>query len=371
MTEQNVETAEMPKLEVEVDFGNVSIGEDVARIGVEIDRERLTLELADKFFSGSRLKVGLMAVPKGELKGQKHFEDMSELIEGEVDVKSFSVQSDKFKTGIKFGATAISLLTLVGFRKRPGKLFATWIGDAASHDEDEFDPDEREFEAGKDRPVGQPFLKAAAAARKGLAGSDADPAKEHKLETLEKPALKKLAKQMGATYEDQGLSELQVGAIKEAFDIKTIPHFENIINSDPFWHQKINRFGEKAIDKTSDALMFFRSMVGYPSDDSTAESDSNAESPGYMTSDVPDNEAYTLGANAAVAAESSDDPPTNPFHPATRAAECWQKGFNETDGGGLAVNASQGNEDAGTMFDDEHTEDVDDDSDDSEETEAE
>jgi len=371
MTEQNIETAEMPKLEVEVDFGNVSIGEDVARIGVEIDRERLTLELADKFFSGSRLKVGLMAVPKGELKGQKHFEDMSELIEGEVDVKSFSVQSDKFKTGIKFGAAAISLLTLVGFRKRPGKLFATWIGDAASHDEDEFDPDEREFEAGKDRPVGQPFLKAAAAARKGLAGSDADPAKEHKLETLEKPALKKLAKQMGATYDDQGLSELQVGAIKEAFDIKTIPQLENIINSDPFWHQKINRFGEKAIDKTSDALMFFRSMVGYPSDDSTAEADGDESGnhPGYMDANVPDDEAYTLGANAAVSSEGSDDPATNPFPPGTRAAECWMKGFNETNNNGSAVNGSQASdEDAGTMFDGEHTEDVDDEA---EETEAE
>jgi hypothetical protein len=350
MTEQNTTN---PKAEIEVDFGNVSIGQETARIGVEIDRSKMSLGDADKFLSGSRLKVHLLATPKGELKGQKHFDDMTETIEGEVDCKSFSVSADKFRTGFKFAAAALNLLTFVGFCKRPGKAFIEWIGDAADHDDNDegFDPDEREFQAGADRPVGQPALKAAAAARKGLAGSDDDPAKDHPINTLSKKGLKKLAEKMSATdqYDGEGIADGRLEGIKEFLSVKTVTELENVVNSDPFWHQKIHRFGEEAIDQTSDAILFFRRMVGYPSDDSTAETEGDqATPPGYMDANIPDDEAYTLGANACVA--SSDA--SNPFPPGTRAAEFWDKGFNETE-------AAVGDADEdGSMLSGEHTEDV-------------
>jgi len=349
MTEQKTIN---PKTELEVDFGGVSIGQETARIGVEIDRAKMTLQDADKFLSGSRLKVHLLATPKGECKGQKHFEDMTETIEGEIDCKSFSVTADKFRTGFKFAAAALNLLTFVGFRKRPGKAFIEWIGAASDHDDDddELDPDEREFQAGADRPVGHPILKAAAAARKGLAGSADDPAKDHPIETLSKKGLKKLADKMSASdqYDGQGIADGRLEGIKEFLSVKTVTELENVVNADPFWHTKIHRFGEDAIDQTSDAILFFRSMVGYPSDDSTAESEGEqANPPGYMDANIPDDEAYTLGANACVASSEA----SNPFPPGTRAAEFWDKGFNETE-------TAVGDDDDGSMLSGEHTEDV-------------
>ena len=354
MTEQN------EILEVNVQFGGISFGDQTARLGISFDRGDFKVCSAEKFMVGARLRiVAIPGVRDATAFRQLELMDAGKRVQADVDCKQYTGGSHAFKSGLTFNVSSVDQTALLALRKKQGRISLERIGscDDEDEDDDEMDPDEREFEAGKDRPKGTPLLFAAAAARRGRAGNEDDPAKNHSLETLSKKGLQKLAEKMDAAdqYDGQGVTDKRIESIKEFLNVKTVTELENYMSANRLWHKEIHRFGDEAVNQVSDAIVLFRKLVGYPSDEEAADVEGGGEEkhPGYMDANTSDDEAYTLGANAAVASGDSEDPATNPFPPGTRAADGWQKGFNETNSASVASD-----DDSGSMLSDENTEDV-------------
>lgn len=323
-----------------VEFGGVSFGKQTARIGVKILRDKFGIADAETFLCGSRLKVKIAANPRDELPGQNHLFDASETLEAEVDCKHYSAKPDDFSAAFTFNKSSVSAEALTKIGNRPGVILMERVGNAESgggddDDDDEIDPDDREFEAGKDKPIGTPALNAAA--KLAFKEDVIDPGAPFPIETLQKEALKKLAKQQGKPYDGEGLSELKVGALKEALEVKTVTDLEKVISADDWWHKKVKRLGETGVDAVTTALTFFRSLVGQPVSEADAKID-----------------AYKAGCQANLDCLTLDD---NPFPEGSEFNAAWAKGFAETAAQGTAE--GEGAEDTGTMFGDGNTTEVD------------
>ena len=63
--------ATKPELEIDVQFGNVSIGAENARLGVKIDRGVMDLDKADECLCGKRLTGRIEVCPPGAQEGQQ------------------------------------------------------------------------------------------------------------------------------------------------------------------------------------------------------------------------------------------------------------------------------------------------------------
>ena len=64
-----------PTLDVGCEFGGVSIGDETARIGLTIDRNKVPLEKADQFFSGARLEGEIVLGTSEDVPGQRRLVD--------------------------------------------------------------------------------------------------------------------------------------------------------------------------------------------------------------------------------------------------------------------------------------------------------
>ena len=351
MVEQN------PILEVNVQFGGVSFGDQTARLGISFDEDLFSSKSAEEFLVGSRLKI--VAVPGSQDSTsfrQKELVESGKRLESEVDCKGYSRGMHGFKAGLTFNVSSVDESILVHLRKKAGRLSMERIG-SCGHDDDEdsIDPDDREFEDRSQRPLGFPALNATAKAlreTKGM-GTEADPAAGAKIEDLSRDHLRKLADKVGKHYGGQGLTESKVGAIKEGLDITKITELEKVMDSNPFWFNKVSRLGQGGIDMVTDARMFYRQCVGFPSDEEV-KSDATEEGIDVAASispDVPDSEAYAVGANAAASAEDSEEAPVCPYPRGSNAATMWKRGFDET-------NSAETDDETGTMFAKDKTEDV-------------
>ena len=116
--------------DIAVAYGNVSIGDETARIGVSISRGQMSLAAMDKNFCGKRLTGTILARSTGGAEQQSLPGADSDLtITAVFDVKSFSVKRKSFGTGLTFALSGIDASTLAGFAKREGMLRIDQIDD--------------------------------------------------------------------------------------------------------------------------------------------------------------------------------------------------------------------------------------------------
>jgi hypothetical protein len=139
-------------LDLQVAFGQVSIGDKTARIGIQIDRGQLTPTQADKNLCELRLAGKIIAKPIDQNPDQQTFPGMELETElaGTFDVKGFSVTRDTIGLGLTFALKSVEIDKLAHFAKRSGRLIVNSVEDIPAKDpeeveeEDEDDEDEEE-----------------------------------------------------------------------------------------------------------------------------------------------------------------------------------------------------------------------------------
>lgn len=142
-------------LDLAVDFGQVSIGESAARVGVKINRsEGLTISQADRTFVARRLtgKIKAKPIPAGQREDaeQGTFSGMEDAeLSGTFDVKSLSVSDQEFGLGLTFNLKDTDIATLAHFAKRSGRLVVTAVADIPEAEKAERKGDDEEDEDDK------------------------------------------------------------------------------------------------------------------------------------------------------------------------------------------------------------------------------
>jgi hypothetical protein len=138
----------MSRYELGVSFGNVSIGDGTARLGIKLDREQVELETAEELFCGRRLTGQVVVVAADEDPNQKHlFKGDKPEIEATFDVKRFSMGPKDITTGLTFSIGDVDVETLSHFAKRKGELRIASVSklEDASDDFDDDDADTEEL----------------------------------------------------------------------------------------------------------------------------------------------------------------------------------------------------------------------------------
>lgn len=110
-------------LNVPVEFGGVSFGDHVARIGVRVIRQRLNIDAADGALCGRRLNGKIMVCPPDEDGTQTHFDgDPEHEVDGVFDVAGFRVSPKHISCGLAFNLSDIDDSELSKFAKKTGRL---------------------------------------------------------------------------------------------------------------------------------------------------------------------------------------------------------------------------------------------------------
>lgn len=125
-------------LELPVSYGNVNIGDEIARLTIKFTRTALALGKADQTFCGKRL-TGRIVARAGDAQGEQDSlpgaEDDAELT-GSFDVTALSVTRKTISTGLSFSIASIQVETLARFAKRQGVLIVDEIGDIPEDEAD-------------------------------------------------------------------------------------------------------------------------------------------------------------------------------------------------------------------------------------------
>lgn len=117
-------------LDVPVEFGGVSIGENTARLGIRMDRSVMNLLAADEAFCGHRLNGSIVLGGSDDARGQgKLLDDMDETVTGTFDVKRIGVNSKSITTGLTFSLADIDIGTLARFSKGSGRLIVNGVSE--------------------------------------------------------------------------------------------------------------------------------------------------------------------------------------------------------------------------------------------------
>lgn len=116
-------------LNVAAHFANVSIGDQVASIGVKIERSSLTVEKADEVLCGRRLAASVLVLPTGEDVSQKTAFDKGDRheIEGTFDVKSFRVSPKNITATLAFALNEIEPSELGHVAQKSGRLIVNGL----------------------------------------------------------------------------------------------------------------------------------------------------------------------------------------------------------------------------------------------------
>lgn len=109
-------------LDLPVTFGNISIGDKTARVGVTVMREQLSLSQADRNLCERRLNGKIISRPAGDNPDQASLPGMAfeTTLEGVFDVKGFSVSKEALGFGLTFAIAEIDVSNLAHFAKRGG-----------------------------------------------------------------------------------------------------------------------------------------------------------------------------------------------------------------------------------------------------------
>ncbi len=127
-------------LNAPVAFGGVSIGEKTARIGIKINRKNLTLETADKAFSGRRLIGRIVLGHEDESADQTQMFDSDYSVEGAFDVNQFSTNATYFGAGLTFNLAEIDIEDLAHMSKGAGRLIVDEVTDIPEPEPEEKTP---------------------------------------------------------------------------------------------------------------------------------------------------------------------------------------------------------------------------------------
>lgn len=120
-------------------FGNLNVGDKTCRLGVRVDRSRLTLTKANEYLCGRRLTIKLMVeAGSGETPAIPALSSSLDLV-GTFDCKSFGVTTKSLTFGLTGSIPDLDLEILTKFAKRDGHLS---IAEVADLPEDEQGDDE-------------------------------------------------------------------------------------------------------------------------------------------------------------------------------------------------------------------------------------
>jgi hypothetical protein len=124
-----------------VQFKNVGLGKETARIGVGIAIGDLERDDVHNLFCNAQLSVKLKCDPnaKKDAEGQQTFTDTCLELDMVADALKYSVGPDGYSVSLSTTKSAIDVGTLGEFSSQPGRLFCTRVGDAKESDDGESD----------------------------------------------------------------------------------------------------------------------------------------------------------------------------------------------------------------------------------------
>jgi len=151
-------SAVRPQADLPVEFGNVSIGQAAASIGVAIDPASVTVARAHELFNGKRATVKIVQAPKGETPGQKRLDGVEALeVIGVVDIRGYRMSPKVISARLTFTIEGLDLGALAHFSKRSGRLQVMQVQEipadsAAVLDPEDEDDDDGEADLQDDEP---------------------------------------------------------------------------------------------------------------------------------------------------------------------------------------------------------------------------
>lgn len=117
------------KFKAPCDFGTVSIGVEMARLPIKINRSRITLERADELFSNKQLQGKAKIIPKDSDDNQMQIPDIMRDLEGMFESKRFGVNTNEISASLSIPKSAIDLQVLSEFATRSGQIELMLVGD--------------------------------------------------------------------------------------------------------------------------------------------------------------------------------------------------------------------------------------------------
>ena len=113
---------EKVELRVPCKFLGQSAGDQTARLGVQIEREHLSPEVADALFTGHRLEVELRAYrPGDDPKQTKMFDEHNPIMKAVADSKGTALKPSYIGIGLTFNKEDVKD-SILQFAKRSGEL---------------------------------------------------------------------------------------------------------------------------------------------------------------------------------------------------------------------------------------------------------
>ena len=117
-------------LTIPAGFGNVNVGDQIARLAVHFDRWQLSLSKADSLV-GKRLIGTITAQAGNDNPEQEAIPGLESetTLDGSFDVKSFGFSKNGITTGLSFAIASIDLPKLCSFAKRAGSVTVEEVQD--------------------------------------------------------------------------------------------------------------------------------------------------------------------------------------------------------------------------------------------------
>lgn len=111
-------------VELPVGFGQVSVGDKVARIGIHISRGNITVAKADKLLCCRRLTGTIYSTPQKDAPGQTTLPgtESAHEVEGTFDVKQIGCTGKHITAGLTFSIKDVDLQELVQMAKQDGRM---------------------------------------------------------------------------------------------------------------------------------------------------------------------------------------------------------------------------------------------------------
>lgn len=127
-------------LEIPVAYGNVNIGMETCRLGIKVERSKLSISAADRNLCGKRL-VGTVLARAGEAQAEQgslpSMEDADVSFQAAFDVKSFGVTRKNISAGLTFALASVDVEKLSHFAGRNGTFTVTEIAEIPEGETDE------------------------------------------------------------------------------------------------------------------------------------------------------------------------------------------------------------------------------------------
>jgi len=105
-----------------VTYGDVSFGDETARLGVTVERKYLALGKADAHLTNKRLISRITAVPGSDNPDQQQLITDEAEVRAAIDVKGFRVSRKFITFGMTFALASVDKLTLCDFSRRSGQF---------------------------------------------------------------------------------------------------------------------------------------------------------------------------------------------------------------------------------------------------------